>query len=133
MGAQVPAGFGERIPVRNEAPERGEADVETQDIAVREMTDRIRRAVDPDRIVLFGSRARGEGSDQSDYDLLIVAPSPLPRWRRTAAIYSLLAGLGVPKDIVWWTPEEVRQWRRVRSHFITTVLREGKVLYEKPA
>ncbi|RLC91516.1 MAG: nucleotidyltransferase domain-containing protein, partial [Chloroflexi bacterium] len=35
-------------------------------------------------------------------------------------------------DIVWWTPEEVEEWRGVRSHFINTALREGKVLYEKP-
>jgi hypothetical protein len=41
--------------------------------------------------------------------------------------------MGVAKDIVWWTPEEVAEWRGVRSHFINTVLREGRVLYEKSA
>ena len=100
---------------------------------VSEMTERIRRAVDPDRIVLFGSRARGDSGTHSDYDLLIVAPSPLPRGRRAIAIYRLLAGMGVPKDIVWWTPREVEQWRGVRSHFINAVLREGRVLYERSA
>jgi len=98
-----------------------------------EMAERIRRAVHPDRIILFGSRARGGGGPQSDYDLLIVAPSTLPRWRRTTELYGLLAGMGVSKDIVWWTPEEVEQWRGVRAHFINTALREGKVLYEKSA
>ena len=98
-----------------------------------EMTERIRRAVDPERVILFGSRARGDDGPGSDYDLLIVAPSDLPRWRRTVPIYRLLSGLGAPKDILWWTPDEVAQWRGVRSHFINTVLREGKVLYEKPA
>jgi len=105
----------------------------TAESAIAEMTERIRREIHPDRIILFGSRARGEGGPGSDYDLLIVAPSPLPRWRRTAAVYRLLAGLGVPKDIVWWTPEEVAEWRGVRSHFISTALREGRVLYEKSA
>ena len=105
----------------------------TSEKALREMIDRIRQAVDPDRVILFGSRARGEGGEQSDYDLLIVAPSPAPRWRRTAAVYRLLAGVGVPKDIVWWTPQEIDEWRGVRSHFITTALREGRVLYEKSA
>jgi predicted nucleotidyltransferase len=97
------------------------------------MSERIRRAINPDRIILFGSRARGVAGPESDYDLLIVAPSPLPRWRRAAAVYGLLAGVGVPKDIVWWTAEEIEEWRGVRSHFINTVLREGWVLYEKPA
>jgi len=101
--------------------------------ALVEMVERIRDAVHPDRVILFGSHARGEGTPESDIDLLIVAPSDLPRWRRTPPIYRLLAGLGVPKDIVWWTPEEIAQWRGVRSHFINTVLREGKVLYERSA
>jgi len=41
--------------------------------------------------------------------------------------------MGVPKEIVWWTPEEVAEWRGVRSHFINTALREGTVVYEKRA
>ena len=98
-----------------------------------EMVERIRLATHPDRIVLFGSRGRDAGYSQSDYDLLVVAPSDLPRGRRTVSLYRLLAGVGVPKDIVWWTPEEVADWQGVRSHFISTALREGKVLYEKPA
>jgi len=69
----------------------------------------------------------------ADFDLLIIAPSDLPRWQRTPPLYQLLAGLGVPKDIVWWTLEEVEEWRGVKSHFVNTALREGKVLYEKPA
>ena len=103
------------------------------DSVVAEMTERVRRTINPDRLILFGSRARGDSDLSSDYDLLIIAPSGLPRHRRTAAVYRLLAGMGVPKEIVWWTPEEVAEWRDVRSHFINTALREGKVLYEKSA
>ena len=98
-----------------------------------EIVTRIRQAVEPERVVLFGSRGRGQGGPDSDFDILIVAPSPLPRWRRTPPIYGLLAGLGVSKDVVWWTPEEIAEWRGVRSHFINRALQEGRVLYEKPA
>ncbi len=98
-----------------------------------EITSRIRDAVQPDRVVLFGSHARGDAKPGSDLDILIVAPSDLPRWKRTPPIYRLLAGLGVPKDVVWWTPEEIDEWRGVKSHFISTALREGKVLYERSA
>jgi len=115
------------------AIESGGKPVEEMDRVLLEMVGRIREAVRPERIILFGSHARGEGSRGSDVDLLIVAPSGLPRWRRTPSIYRLLAGLGVPKDVLWWTPEEIEEWRGVRSHFINTVLREGKVLYERPA
>jgi predicted nucleotidyltransferase len=115
------------------AEDKGAGHMVTPNAAISEMAERIRRAIDPDRIILFGSRARGGGGPQSDYDLLVVAPSPLPRWRRAAPLYRLLAGVGVPKDIIWWTPEEVDEWRGVRSHFISTALREGRVLYEKSA
>ena len=106
--------------------------VQADAIAVK-MMERIREAVHPDRIILFGSRARGETGSASDVDLLVVAPSAQPRWKRTVPLYKLLAGMGVAKDIVWWTPEEIEEWRGVRSHFINRVLREGKVLYEKSA
>ena len=99
----------------------------------QEIAERIRAAIDPGRVVLFGSRARSDAEINSDYDILIVSPSPLPRWKQTARLYSVLAGMGVPKDIIWWTPGEIAEWRNVRSHFITRVMREGKIIYERPA
>ena len=100
--------------------------------AIERITERIVEHFHPQLVILFGSHARGDARDDSDLDLLIIAPSDEPRWHRTVPVYRLLAGMGVPKDIVWWTPEEIAEWRGVKSHFITRVLREGKVLYEKP-
>ena len=108
-------------PQADTAPER----------VVEEMVSRITEQLHPQRIILFGSRARGQARSDSDFDLLIIAPSTEPRWRRTVPVYRLLAGLGVPKDIVWWTPEEVAEWRDVKSHFIHAAIREGRVLYER--
>lgn len=97
------------------------------------MVQRIVERFHPDRIILFGSRARGDMQATSDFDLLIIAPSQESRWQRVVPVYRLLAGLGAPKDIVWWTPEEIAEWRGVKSYFINAALREGKVLYENPA
>lgn len=107
--------------------------METVDERVREMVRRLVEAVGPDRVIMFGSRARGEAGKDSDVDLMIVAPSDLPAWQRTMPLYSLLGGLGLAKDLLWWTPEEVEDWREVRSHVISRALREGKVLYERAA
>ena len=98
-----------------------------------EIVRRIVEAVDPDRIILFGSRARGDADPDSDYDILIIAPSSLPPGQRTVPVYRALVGLRVPKDVVWWTAEEAAAWRNVKAHFITRVLHEGKVLHERAA
>jgi len=98
-----------------------------------EMIARIREAVDPDRIVLFGSRARGQARPESDFDLLIIKESDQPRHRRAASLYTKLADLPVEVEIVVYTPDEVEDWSQVPQAFVTTALREGKVLYERAA
>jgi hypothetical protein len=64
---------------------------------------------------------------------MIIAPSDLPVWRRAMPLYMLLGGLGLAKDLLWWTPEEVEDRREVRSPIVSRVLREGKALYERAA
>ena len=67
----------------------------------------------------------------SDYDLLVIEPSDLPRYRRAAKYRKALTGVCTAKDIVVWTPEEVDEWRNVPNAFITTAVNEGVVLYER--
>ncbi len=98
---------------------------------IDEMVRRIVAAVNPDKIILFGSHARGDAGSDSDVDLLIVAPSDEPNYRRTGRLYSLLGGMGVPKDILWATPEESDYWRDARSHVFAVAQREGRVLYAR--
>ena len=85
----------------------------------------------PERIVLFGSRARGEQSDESGIDLLAVEESDQPRYRRSPKYYRATRGTFPARDIVVWTPEEIREWEAVPNHFVTTALREGTVLHER--
>jgi predicted nucleotidyltransferase len=83
----------------------------------------------PDKIILFGSRARGEARADSDLDRLIIEASDLPRYKRSRRYLRALVGLFPTKDVVVWTPEEVEAWADVPQAFITTALREGKTLY----
>ena len=96
-----------------------------------EIVQRVRSVSNPRLIVLFGSRARGDPQADSDLDILVVQESDELRWRRAAPIRRALAGLFPAKDIVVYTPEEVEAWKGVPSAFITTILREGKILYER--
>lgn len=98
---------------------------------LQEMVRRLVEAIDPDRIILFGSRARGDARADSDVDLLVIKNSDEPPHRRVIPAYRALGGLGVPKDISWRTSAEVRDWSEVRNYVTTRALREGRVLYEK--
>ena len=96
-----------------------------------EVVERILAAGAPERIVLFGSYARGDAQPDSDLDLLIIEQSDLPRYRRPPRYLRALVGLFPSKDIVVWTPAEIRAWSQVPNAFITTALRDGRVLYER--
>lgn len=100
---------------------------------LQEAVRRILSVGSPEKVVLFGSHARVDAHPESDLDVLIIEDSDLPRYRRSGKYRMVLLGLFPAKDIVVWTPAEVEAWLEVPNAFITTVLNEGKVLYERPS
>ncbi|MGD9728364.1 MAG: nucleotidyltransferase domain-containing protein [Nitrospiraceae bacterium] len=87
----------------------------------------------PDRIVLFGSHARGEAGPDRDVDFLVVMQRCGSKRKRVVEVYGLLAGIGVPKDMVIVTPKEFEIYRDAPGTVIRTARREGKVLYDRAA
>lgn len=102
------------------------------DELLAEIVRRILSVGSAERIVLFGSHARGQAGPYSDLDLLIVEESSLPRYKRAARYYLALNGSFPSLDIVVWTPQEIDEWRKVANCFITMAVREGKTLYARP-
>ena len=100
---------------------------------LKEITQRLVAALDPDKVLLFGSRSRGDAREDGDVDLLIVKSSDEPRHLRAIPAYRALRGMGIPKDILWVTPDEIEQWRLISNHIVTRGMKEGKVLYDKHA
>ena len=99
------------------------------------LLDEITRAIverfNPVRIVLFGSRARGDADPQSDIDLLIEMESTKRPPERALDIISLFGLRKWSMDVVVYTPEELERHRRIRGTLASIVETEGKVLYER--
>jgi len=100
---------------------------------VREMVRRIVERFGPEQIILFGSHARGTAGPDSDVDLLVVLRDPGSRRQKCLEIRVALHGMGIAKDVVVVTPEDIRRGRDLPGTLIRSALREGKVLYERAA
>ena len=106
--------------------------VKAQEI-IGKMVRRIVRKFHPEKIILFGSYARGTAGPDSDVDLLVVMPVAGTRLDKCVEIRVALSGMGLSKDIVVVTPDDVRKYRDTVGTVIYPAFREGKVLYERTA
>jgi predicted nucleotidyltransferase len=94
-----------------------------------DVIERIVEVAHPEKIVLFGSAARGTMGPDSDLDPLVIKGGKFNRNRLTTAIYRNLSGaIGVDAIVV--TPEEVERYRDTHCLVICPAMREGKVVYE---
>ncbi len=96
-----------------------------------EIIHRIVRVAQPDKIILFGSAARGEMGPDSDLDLLVVKSGVTHRGYLTDTIYENLIGVGQAVDVVVVTPEDIKRYADAFCLVIHPALKEGKVVYER--
>ena len=85
-------------------------------------------AAGPEKIVLFGSAARGTMGPNSDYDILVIKKGKFSHDRVAEAIYRNLSG-AAPVDVVVASTTEVERYRDAFCLVICPALREGKVIY----
>jgi len=117
-------GFGGRmgLTMRNDRLER----------IIKEMVERIVHRFHPERIILFGSVARGESGPDSDLDLLVVMPVEGSRREKAVEVGVAVNDLPVSKDIIVTTPEDF-EWRKELVGTIERpAAREGRLLYARP-
>ncbi|HET89365.1 MAG TPA: nucleotidyltransferase domain-containing protein [Chloroflexi bacterium] len=97
------------------------------------IVEKIANSVAPQRIILFGSRAREESTQMSDLDLFIVQDSKMSNREMRRKIEHLLGGRQFGVDLLVRRPEEVERNVDDGNPFYTRhILEEGRVLYERP-
>ena len=100
---------------------------------LREATRRLVDGFAPQRIILFGSQARGTADARSDVDLLVILPVRGKRRHLIVEMDRALNGLGIARDIVILTPREFERDRFIPGTVARPADTEGKVLYERHA
>ncbi|NWG32626.1 MAG: nucleotidyltransferase domain-containing protein [Rhodocyclaceae bacterium] len=99
--------------------------------------DRIKKVVEcikrynPEKIILFGSYARGEMDEYSDLDFVVIKKTQKRFIRRLIDVAQLIDSELGKVDVFVYTPQEFKRMIEGKSAFIEQILKEGKVLYEK--
>lgn len=116
---------------------RKHTDAEHEDF-LAEVVGKLVRAAEPgnlERIVLFGSRARGDYRADSDLDLVLVEKRPLAdgdeQWDAIWRYRCALKNIGIARDILVVDRNEVREAAAHPTRFLTRVLNDGETLYAR--
>jgi uncharacterized protein len=105
-------------------------DLINEDRILQVMVDRLIEAFQPSRIYLFGSKARDDSDQDSDYDLMIVVSDDAPPERRRSRLaYQVLRGTRTAADVLVWTKTAFDTRLHIPSSLPSIIEREGKLLY----
>jgi HEPN domain-containing protein/predicted nucleotidyltransferase len=99
------------------------------DSEIQAVVRRLVRGYGPDRIILFGSHATGDADEDSDVDLLVVKDTDARPIDRRVQAHGLVADLGVPVDLLVYTPAELWQLYLLGSPVVEEAVETGRVLY----
>lgn len=89
----------------------------------------LAHAANPERILLFGSYARGDAREDSDLDLLVIESEVADRAREMVRLRRVLRPLRIPVDILVFSSEDVARWGNQPGSALYWALREGKTVY----
>ncbi len=97
---------------------------------LKKIADRLKRSYGAEKVILFGSYATGDATEDSDVDLFIIAPTNERFFERMASVRRLIRDLrnGLPIAPIVLTPEEIEERTKMGDQFITEILEEGLTL-----
>ena len=100
----------------------------TDEALIAEAASRLAAAAPDAKVILFGSRARGEGRSDSDLDLLVIEPELKSRRAEFVRLRQALGDLGVPIDLIVLSAEYADQRAQVRGSMVSEAMHRGRVL-----
>ncbi|MEI6667523.1 MAG: nucleotidyltransferase domain-containing protein [Acidobacteriota bacterium] len=102
----------------------------TDNDTLRRLTELLARAAKPKYIILFGSRARGDASEESDFDVMVVESEIVDRGGEMVRLGRLLRPLDVSVDLLVVSTERFEYWRDTPGNVYFEAASEGRILYE---
>ena len=101
------------------------------DKKLEKIIEKILEVITPDKIILFGSRAKGTACDDSDYDILVIKAGIKNKREIGKKLYRNMLGTNASVDIIVEIPEIVEQYKDSVGYIYKQILKEGKVVYAK--
>jgi predicted nucleotidyltransferase len=92
---------------------------------------RIVARIQPQKVIIFGSYAKGTATIKSDLDIFVIKEMDLPMANRADDLNPMLSHLLIPVDVHIYTPQEVEEYGKEQFSFINSVLKSGKTVFEK--
>ncbi|MCK9208055.1 MAG: nucleotidyltransferase domain-containing protein [Salinivirgaceae bacterium] len=103
--------------------------IETRQI--NEIVNRIASNYNPDKIILFGSYAKGNYNDNSDLDFILIKDTNTPKHKRGIEVRRLFYGLAIPMDFKIYTSIEFNNELSNQYSFLSSAIKGSKILYER--
>ena len=100
------------------------------DALLNHATRLLVEAAHPEKIILFGSHARGDFDADSDLDLLIILPICVDRFEEMVRLRLVLRDIPMPIDVIVYSRADVEERQHLRGTMLYHALREGRVLYD---
>lgn len=98
---------------------------------LKEITDKIVREYQPEKIILFGSYAWGTPTEDSDVDLFIVKDTKKNIFERNREVGKIIFGSMIAIDALVYTPEQLERRDEMGDPFVRKIIGNGKVIYEQ--
>lgn len=95
------------------------------------IVEKIARNYDPEKIILFGSYAKGLANDNSDLDFIIIKETDKPKAKRGREVRKHLLGALIPIDLKVYTPKEFEAEKQLNYSFLNSAIKNSIVLYER--